>query len=301
MTQRLDSVDDSVLGSFEQNILIIGHRHRPLVHVKDSKAVLNPGAVGLPVDGEKRARVMLLDLPSLHVRVREIQYEPAPLLRRMRRLHYDERYFNCLETGRWIGFSNAQKRVPILIAGAAIYGEILAELIKKSPDKYLVGYVDDTEALQNRSVAGQPVLGRIADLDQLARDIGVTDVAIAIGDNRGREKVAGIVKSQGLRLAILVHPDASVSESATLSPGVTVDAQAYIGPHCVLEEGVSIWPSVSVSHNTLIKRYASVKPGVVLGGFSHVEEGLKVPLGSHWPSYSKLTTNMLKAREKGGH
>jgi hypothetical protein len=293
LSQRIDTVDDELLASFEQDILIVGHQHRPLIHIKDRKAVLNAGSVGLPIDGEKRARVMLIDLPSLHVRVREIPYDPAPLYRRMHQVGYDERYFNCLEAGRWVGFSNPKKRLPVLIIGAAIYGEILAELVEKTPDKYVVGFVDDTPSLQNRMVAGFPVLGKVSELDQIARETGVTEIAVAIGDNPAREKVSAIVKSQGLRLATLVHPQASVSSSAKLSPGVVVDALAYIGPHCVLEEGVCIWPSVSVSHDTLIKRYAALKPSAVVGGCSTIDAHLKIPLGSHWPSYSKLTAEMV--------
>jgi UDP-3-O-[3-hydroxymyristoyl] glucosamine N-acyltransferase len=142
-------------------------------------------------------------------------------------------------------------------------------------------------------VAGNPVLGKVSELDQIARETGVTEVAVAIGDNAAREKVSNIVKSNGLRLATLVHPQASVSASAKLSPGVVVDALAYIGPHCVLEEGVCIWPSVSVSHDTRIKRYAALKPSAVVGGVSIIEAGLKIPLGSHWPSYSTITEEMV--------
>lgn len=293
LRQRIDTVNEELLTSFDQDILIIGHRHRPLIHVKERKGVFNPGAVGLPVDGEKRARVMLLDLPSLHVRVREIPYDPSSLYRRMHQLGYDERYFNCLETGRWIGFSKLKKNLPVLIIGAGIYGEILAELIERTLDKYVVGFVDDTPTLQNHQVAGYPVLGKISELDQIARETNVTEIIVAIGDNSAREKVSDFVKSKGLRLATLVHPQASVSSSAKLSPGVVVDALAYVGPHCVLEEGVCIWPSVSVSHDTLIKRYAALKPNVVVGGCSEIEAGLKIPLGSHWSSYSKITEAMV--------
>jgi len=296
LSQRVETVDEGLLASFPQDILIVGHRHRPMVYVKDRKAVLNPGAVGLPVDGEKRARVMLVDLPSLHVRIREIPYDPAPLYLRMHQMGYDERYFNCLEAGRWVGFTNPQKRLPVLIIGAAIYGEILAELIEKTPDKYVAGFVDDTPALQNRMVAGHPVLGKVIELDQIARECGVTEIAVAIGDNTAREKVSNIVKSMGLRLATLVHPQASVSPSAKLSPGVVVDAQAYIGPHCILEEGVCIWPSVSVSHDTVVRRFAALKPSAVVGGCSAIEAGLKIPLGSHWPSYSKITAEMVASQ-----
>ena len=293
LRQRIETVDEDLLGSFEQHVLVVGHRHRPLVHVSNKKAVLCPGAVGLPVDGEKRARVMLVDLPSLHVRVREIPYEPAPLFKRMHQLDYDERYFNCLKEGWWVGFSNPQKRVPVVIVGAGIYGQIISEIIEATIDKYVAGFVDDTPNLQERMVFGHPVLGKVADLDRVAREIGVTEIVVAIGDNVSREKIANRVKSLGLRLATIVHPQASVSSGAKLSPGVVVDAPSSIGPNCVLEEGVTVWPSVSVGHDTVIGKYASIKPGVVIGGGSTIEAGIKVPLGSRWASYSQVTADLV--------
>ena len=295
---KIHTVDRSLLDLLQTDILIVGNRHRPLVHVDKEKAVLNPGAVGMPVDGERRARVMLLDLPERNVRIMEVPYNMNPLFRRMYQLGYDERYFNCLKQGRWIGFNVAEKRVPVLIAGASLYGEIVAELIEQTTDKRVAGFVDDTPSKRNKMVCGYPVLGRIDSLRAITSETGVTEVAVAIGDNRSREKVAARVKAQGMRLVILVHPQSTVSASAKLAPGVIIDAQCYIGPGCVLEEGVSIWPSAHISHDSLIGRYVSIKPGVVIGGCSKVEGQMKIPLSSHWPSYTHLTEEMIKRYHK---
>ncbi len=296
LNQRIERVDRGLLDAFQSDILIVGNRHRPLIYVDEFKTVLNPGSVGLPSDGEKRARVILLKLPACHVRLLEISYDPAPLFRRMYELGYDERYFNCLKAGRWVGFSNQEKRIPVIIAGAAIYGEMLAELIDGTTDKWVVGFVDDSDGLQNRSICGYPVLGRISELNQIGAETGVTDVAVAIGDNLAREQVAQKVKAQGMRLATLVHRHATVSPSVKLGPGVIVDAHCFIGPHCVLEEGACVWPSANVGHHTSLKRYSSVKPGAILGGWSTVEERVKIPLGTRWKSYSSLTADIADVK-----
>jgi sugar O-acyltransferase (sialic acid O-acetyltransferase NeuD family) len=265
--------------------------------VTPKKSVLNPGSVGFQVDGQKLARYILIDLPALHVKLMEVPYNPNVLFRRMRAQGYDERYFNSLNQGRWIGFSSSRKRIPIIIVGAGIYGQIIAELIEETTDKFAVGFVDDTHELKGQIIAGLPVLGTLSELDGIAREADVTEIAVAIGDNLARKKVAAHVKSLGLRLAILIHPMANISKSARLSPGVVIDALSYIGPNCLLGEGVSVWPSVSVSHDSMIKDYVSLKPNVVIGGYSEIEEGLKVPMGSRWVSYSKLTSEILRAQE----
>ena len=288
LDEKVRTVDDDVRQAARGGVLILGHTHRPMIDVHPDYAVLNPGAVGLPVDGEKRARVILLDLPARHVRLLEIPYDPGPVLTRLAVLGYDERYANCLREGRWVGFTHGKPRAPILIAGASTYGELIAELAAGHDAVSAVGFVDDTPARQGTSFAGLPVLGKIDDLGRIAAEAGVTDVAVAIGDSASRQHVAGRVREQGVRLATLVHPKAYVSPSARLGPGVIVDALAYVGTHCVLEEGVSVWPTVSISHDIHVGSYASLMAGSVIGGFSKVMPGVKVAMHSTWPSYSTV-------------
>jgi sugar O-acyltransferase (sialic acid O-acetyltransferase NeuD family)/putative phosphoesterase len=289
LNKRLTAVDSVLRQNLQGSILITGHTHRVLVDIGADYAVFNPGTVGVPADGDKRARVLLLDLPERRVRVLSIPYDPGPVIARMTLLGYDERYANCLRAGRWVGFSAQAPQIPLIVVGASIYGEIVAFLIASHSQMRLVGFVDDTPHLQGTLIAGLPVLGKIDDLYHIAADTGVVDVAVAIGDNHARQKVAEKLKTQGVRLATLVHPRAHVDPSAQLAPGVIVDALSYVGPNCTLEEGVSVWPNVSVSHDTHIGAYASLKPGVVVGGQSRIEPHVKVPLGSVWPSYSTIT------------
>ncbi len=291
--EKVLSVDAALRQAAAGSVLLLGHTHRPLIDVGADYAVINPGAVGLPVDGEKRARVVLLTLPERRVRLLEVPYDPAPVLTQLGRLGYDERYANCLRAGRWVGFTSSGMQAPVIIAGAGIYGEIVADLITQREDMRVLGFVDDTPSLAGKSVAGWPVMGTIDTLGAVAAEAGVTDVAVAIGGNSGRRLVADRVKMQGVRLATLVHPQAYVAPSARLSPGVVVDTLSYVGPHCVLGEGVSVWPTVSISHHTVIEAYAALKPGVVIGGQSTVQAGLKVPLGSTWPSYCTITPQLV--------
>ena len=286
--QKVAQVSDGIRAFAEGQILVLGHTHRVLSEVGNNHMILNPGPVGLPADGVACARAMVLELPERRVHNIAVPYDSSSVLARMTELGYDERYGNCLASGRWTGFSGVPPKLPIIIAGASIYGEMIAELVVLHPEMELVGFVDDAAGLAGRAVAGHPVLGRLADLAAIARENGVTDVAVAVGDNVARKRVADLVKRQGVQLACLVHPQATVSRTARLARGVIVDAQAYVGPYCELGEGVSIWPGAVISHHTRIGEYASVKPGAVIGGHASAAPGAKIEIGTVRPSYSSI-------------
>lgn len=287
LDEKVRTIDDSVRAYAAGRIVVLGNTHRPAADIGPDHAVLNPGAVGLPVDGDRRAQAMILDVATRTVEEIRVDYDPAPVAERMRALGYDERYFNCLETGRWIGFRGDPPPVRVIIAGAGIYGEMIAELIALRDDTELVGFVDD--GVTGR-FAGAPVLGPLDRLAEIADAEAVVDVAVAMGENPTRRTVAGRVWAAGVRPARLVHPAATVSPSARLAPGCIVDAGAYVGPHCVLGEGVSVWPGVVLSHHTQVGDYASLKPGAVIGGESRIAPGEKIALGAVWPSYSIIGT-----------
>jgi sugar O-acyltransferase (sialic acid O-acetyltransferase NeuD family)/putative phosphoesterase len=286
--QKVMQVTDDIRAFAQGRVLVLGHTHHVLSEIDDNHMVLNPGPVGLPADGVACARAMVLELPERKLHNIAVAYDAASVLSRMQELGYDERYANCLASGRWTGFTGIPPKLPIIIAGASIYGEMIAELAEAHPGTELIGFVDDALHLAGRSVAGYPVLGRLADLAAIARERGVTDVAVAVGDNDPRRRVADLVKRQGVRLARLVHPQATVSALARLAQGVIVDAQAYVGPYCELGEGVSIWPGAIISHHTRIGDYAAIKPGAVIGGHTTVVPGVKIELGSVQASYSEV-------------
>jgi predicted phosphodiesterase len=286
--QKVTQVTDDIRVFAEGQVLVLGHTHHLLSEIGDNFMVLNPGPVGLPADGVACARAMILELPERRVHNIAVPYDAASVMSRMQELGYDERYSNCLARGRWTGFTGTPPKLPIIIAGASIYGEMIAELAKVHSGIELIGFVDDAPRFAGRSVADYPVLGRLADLGTIAQERGVTDVAVAVGENDPRRRVADLVKRQGVRLARLVHPQATVSVLARLAQGVIVDAQAYVGPYCELEEGVSIWPGAVISHHTRFGDYASVKPGAVIGGHTTVAPGVKIELGSVQPSYSSV-------------
>ena len=69
----------------------VGHTHVPATfHTGDGKVMINPGSVGQPRDGDKRAAYALLDVADGTVGFRRVGYEIGRTQRRMRALKLPE-------------------------------------------------------------------------------------------------------------------------------------------------------------------------------------------------------------------
>jgi predicted phosphodiesterase len=76
---------------------VLGHTHRQMVltGVLDRATLINPGTVGLPLDGDPRAAWTLLDLDNGRVEPRRVAYDVESTVRELRYLSGPERETLC--------------------------------------------------------------------------------------------------------------------------------------------------------------------------------------------------------------
>lgn len=103
---------------------------------------------------------------------------------------------------------------------------------------------------------------------------------VAIGDNATRRRVTERLVREGRALHTVIHPDATVSLSATLGPGVFVGARAVVGPGATVQTGALINTAAVIEHDVKVQAGAHVAPGAVLGGGVHLEQEAFIGLGA---------------------
>ncbi len=57
-------------------------------------------------------------------------------------------------------------------------------------------------------------------------------------------------------------------------PGAIIDPEVEIGSH------VTINKTATIGHNTLLEDYSQISPGVNIGGYVHIQEGVFIGLGA---------------------
>ncbi|MDE1852689.1 MAG: metallophosphoesterase family protein [Thaumarchaeota archaeon] len=89
----LDKVDAQVIG--------LGHTHVPYVWREAGRAVFNPGSVGQPRDGDRRAAYALLSAEGgeVEVEIRRVEYDYAKAAGKIRGAGLPERFAVRLEEG----------------------------------------------------------------------------------------------------------------------------------------------------------------------------------------------------------
>ena len=164
-----------------------------------------------------------------------------------------------------------------MIIGAANDGELAVDVIedinKVKPSFRIEGFLDDDPGKQGRIVNGHPVLGPIAHHVNLPAH---TKFVVTVASAKRSHQTKQVVESLGLgpeKLATLVHPQATVSRSATIGAGciilagVRINSRVRIG-NCVLVEG-NAWLGVG----TEVRDYVLVTHDASISGDSVLEEG----------------------------
>lgn len=154
----------------------------------------------------------------------------------------------------------------VVVFGAGGQARVLLELMDRAAINPVVGLLDDNAELHGTQVDGVTVVGPVEKLPQLIRVMHIRRAAIAFGDNVLRKKFADYAREHGLRLPVLIHPQAYVSPTAKLGDGTVVMAGAVISAHVHIGELGIVNTRASIDHDCFLGDCVHVAPGVTLAG-----------------------------------
>jgi UDP-perosamine 4-acetyltransferase len=152
----------------------------------------------------------------------------------------------------------------IVIVGASGHGKVVTDICHCA-GLVVAGFVDDDPTKVGRRVCGLPILGDDSWLAEAATRLPLA-VALGIGDNAIRQRVAERCERYGTKLLTAIHPSATISRSARLGKGTVVMAGAAINPDSEIGEGAIINTGVVVEHDNYIGDYAHLSANSATGG-----------------------------------
>lgn len=94
----------------------------------------------------------------------------------------------------------------------------------------------------------------------------IIGVAIAVGENQARIRLAQKVAAAGLELPIIIHPRAYVSPSASIGAGTIVCAGVVVQPGAQISSMCILNTCSSVDHDCVVEEGVHLSPGVRLAG-----------------------------------
>lgn len=165
----------------------------------------------------------------------------------------------------------------LVIAGVGGMGrEAAAWVADAGHGQKLLGFVDDDPAVHGTEVAGLPVLGPLAWVD----DHASLEVAVAIGTPSVRQAVVARLDAAGVPLARVTHPSAIIGPRVELGDGVVVCPGAVLTCDIEVGRAAIVNHGALVGHDGRLGACCFVAPGVHLAGAETVGGRADVGIGA---------------------
>jgi diadenosine tetraphosphatase ApaH/serine/threonine PP2A family protein phosphatase len=85
--------------TFQEDILITGHTHRPYIKKIKNSLLVNPGSVGGQRDGDPRASFAVFDTRTGQIELGRVEYDTSETINLLKKLNYPNYALFCLKTG----------------------------------------------------------------------------------------------------------------------------------------------------------------------------------------------------------
>lgn len=149
------------------------------------------------------------------------------------------------------------------------------------------GVYDDNKQLWGKTILDNPVLGPVADLEDINSNLAI----IGIGDNGARKTISE--KFTNIKWISLIHPYSWVHESVKIGQGSVVFAGAIIQPDTIIGNHSIINTSASVDHDCYIGDFCHIAPGTHIAGGVQIQEEIFIGIGSTIVPNVKIIANTL--------
>jgi len=165
-----------------------------------------------------------------------------------------------------------EKGSHLVVYGAGGHGRVVADAARAA-ELEVMGFLDDGLA-EGEQVLEWRILGNA---DWLRGRHGVA-VALGIGTNDVRRRVAEALLQRRAELATVVHPSAVVSPYAELGPGAVVFALAIVNVGARVGQGAIVNSAAVLEHDVEIGDYGHVASNAALAGAARL--GAEAMLGT---------------------
>ena len=172
---------------------------------------------------------------------------------------------------------------PLYLLGAGGLGEETAEAVRACnaarPTWDLRGFLDDDPSRHGSTLVGLPIVGPMELLHD-ERDASAVACIARPGDGSSRARLVQRLALGDDRWATVLHPRASVPDSATVGAGtvlladVVLTASVSIGRHCM------VMPQVVLTHGDVVEDHCTIASGARVGGRARLREGCYLGAGA---------------------
>jgi sugar O-acyltransferase (sialic acid O-acetyltransferase NeuD family) len=171
----------------------------------------------------------------------------------------------------------------LLLIGAGGFARETMELVRAvnrvAHSWELVGVLDDDPRLQGTTIHGVTVLGP----SEAAHDDDDALIVVSVASPSDPMRRLALVSRLGLppdRYATLIHPAATVPDSASIGPGSVLHAATVLTADVKIGAHVAVMPGVVLTHDDVVRDGATFGAGVRVAGGVVIGRGAYVGAGA---------------------
>lgn len=169
----------------------------------------------------------------------------------------------------------------LIIFGASGFGREVAWLVERinrvSPTWNLLGFMDDDETIIGSDVNGYHVLGKSED----AVDYRDSYFVCAIGSSKTREKIVNRLKviNPDILFGTVIDPSVEMSDYVSIGEGSIICAHSIITVNISLGSHVIINLDCTIGHDAIIEDFVTLYPSVNVSGITHIGHAVELGTG----------------------
>lgn len=168
----------------------------------------------------------------------------------------------------------------LIIFGASGFGREVAWAVERinkvEPTWNLLGFMDDNESIQGNEINGYRVLGKTADVGKYPDAYFVC----AVGASRIREKIVGNMKAvnPNIKFGTVIDPSVEMSDFVTVGEGTIICAHTIVTVNIEIGSHVIINLDCTIGHDAVLQDFVTLYPSVNVSGITNI--GYAVELGT---------------------
>ena len=159
----------------------------------------------------------------------------------------------------------------LIIIGASGFGREVAWLVERinkvDPTWNLIGFIDDADEIQGKSINGYAVLGKTEDVSKFDAYF-----VCAVGSAKIREQIINRITEikKDIQFATLIDPSVEMSELINIGEGTIICAHSILTVNIEVGKHVIINLDCTVGHDAVLQDYVTLYPSVNVSGITNI-------------------------------
>lgn len=156
----------------------------------------------------------------------------------------------------------------LIIFGASGFGREVAWLVERinkvSSTWNLLGFMDDNNEIQGAAINGYKVLGKTSDIVNYPD----TYFVCAVGNSKIRKQIIDRIKKLNpqIMFATLIDPSVEMSDHVSIGQGSIICAHSILTVNICIGEHVIINLDCTIGHDAILQDYVTLFPSVNVSG-----------------------------------